>query len=238
MADEEIKDVDNGSGTSSTEKDDDNLVSMTKDELSSIKETISKLEANNQALMKEKVDARKAAEKARLEAAKTSGSVDEVNKEWEQRFSEMENSYKEKISSLDVRYNETTSKFEGMINGMTVGATATSVASKLALKPEYVEVLEPHIKKRLSPEIKDGNPTTRVLDANGRPSAMTIEELAEEFKVKPAFAALITGSLASGGGPAGQGVNTAGKVSLDKFNAMSPSEQAKFASDGGEILDN
>ena len=52
-------------------------------------------------------------------------------------------------------------------------------------------------------DIRDGKPTVVVLDANGKPSAATLEELKAEFVNDPAFAPLIVGSKASGSGASG-----------------------------------
>ena len=48
-------------------------------------------------------------------------------------------------------------------------------------------------------DFEGDSPVTRVLDKDGKPSAMTVEELAAEFVANKDFSAIITASKASGG---------------------------------------
>lgn len=196
------------------------------DDYEALQTSVKKLEANNQALMKEKIEKAKLAEKAALEAAKAGGDIEAVEKSWQ-----------EKYSKLEAESSNVSTSYQTMINDLTVGAASSSIASEISI-PGSAEVLEPHIKRRLSVEINDNKPSIRVLDANGKPSAMTLKELAEEFKNIPSFAPIIIGSKASGAGgsSAGDGGSSAVKISLSKFNSLSPSEQAEFAKNGGEII--
>jgi hypothetical protein len=63
----------------------------------------------------------------------------------------------------------------------------------------------PHIERRLSVEQRDGKPVVVVLDQQGKLSAATLDELKAEFANDVAFAPLIAGSKASGGGAGGAG---------------------------------
>jgi len=63
----------------------------------------------------------------------------------------------------------------------------------------------PHIERRLSVEQRDGKPVVVVLDQQGKLSAATLDELKAEFANDVAFAPLIAGSKASGGGANGAG---------------------------------
>jgi len=51
-----------------------------KSEYTALSETLKKLEANNKALVQEKIDAKKRAEQAAMEAAKKSGDVETIEK--------------------------------------------------------------------------------------------------------------------------------------------------------------
>lgn len=86
------------------------------------------------------------------------------------------------------------------IRDLTVGRTATDIASALAI-PGSAKALLPHIERRLSVEQRDGKPVVVVLDPQGKLSAATLDELKVEFANDVAFAPLIAGSKASGGGP-------------------------------------
>lgn len=194
-----------------------------KSEFDSLKGSLEKLEANNRALMEEKVKAKQAAEKAAMDAAKKSGDVDMIEKSWSEKYLTLE-------SSLA----NTKSYYEGMINNLTVGATASRIASEIAISGSS-EVLEPHIRARLSVEIKDDKPVIRVLDKNGKPSAMSVSELVAEIKTTPAFAPIVVGSKGSGAGYQGGGWNSADGtriVTRSEFDRMSPAQQSEV----GQLL--
>jgi len=197
------------------------------DDYETLKETVAKLEKNNQALMKEKVDARKAAESAALEAAKAGGDVEAVEKSWQEKYSKKETETSEEITGL-----------RSMVNNLTVGATGQSIAAKIALKPEYADVLMPHVQSRLKMEMIDGKPVTRVLDKSGKLSALNIAELTEELNNDPRFAAIVIGSKAGGGGQAGDGVGSDSlKMKRSKFDLLSPAESKQFFKKGGQLLE-
>lgn len=191
-----------------------------KKQVSSFQDTISKLEANNRALMQEKVEAKKAADKAALEAAKKSGDVDAVEKSWN-----------EKYSTLEKEKTQASQRYERMIQNMTVGATASRLAAELAI-PGSADVLLPHISARLTVEIKDDKPVVKVLDKDGNLSAMTIKELQAEFMTNPMFAPIISGTKANGAGFKGGGWNGGNNMQLvtrAEYSSMSGDEKAKFA---------
>lgn len=193
-----------------------------KAQLASFQESISKLEANNKALMQEKVEAKKAADKAAMEAAKKSGDVEAVERSWSEKFS---NAEREKT--------EISSRYEKMIQNLTVGATASKLAAELAIQGS-ADVLLPHISARLTVEIKDDKPVVRVLDKEGRPSAMSIKELQAEFMADAKFAPIIAGTKASGSGfngnrsgswTGGDGVRL---ITRAEFEGMNSAERAEF----------
>lgn len=191
-----------------------------KKQVESFQDTISKLEANNRALMQEKVEAKKAADKAALEAAKKSGDVDAVEKSWNEKYSTLEN-----------EKTQASQRYERMIQNMTVGATASRLAAELAI-PGSADVLLPHISARLAVEIKDDKPIVRVLDKDGNLSAMTIKELQAEFMTNPMFAPIISGTKANGAGFKGGGWNGGNNMQLvtrAEYSSMSGDDKAKFA---------
>lgn len=188
--------------------------------------SVQKLEANNKALMKEKAEKSKQAEQARLEAAKAGGDIEAVEKSW-----------KEKCKKIQDESAGTSSEYQTIIGDLTVGKEASAMANEITI-PGSAKVVERHIRDRLSVEIVDGKPNVRVLDKDGRPSAMTLKELSEEFKNMDAFAPIIVGSKASGGGgsTSSGGDAKVPKMSIDKFNMLTPTEQADFAKNKGEII--
>ena len=150
----------------------------------------------------EAIKARQAAEKEAKElrdkldeitagAARKTGDIEALEKSWGEKLSKREAELLKEIEGRD-----------GHLNKMLVDNVAQSLAAKLSISPA---VIMPHIKSRLQAEFKDGAGATRVLDATGKPSAMTLEELETEFRNNKDFAPIIIGSKASGSGAGGAG---------------------------------
>lgn len=196
-------------------------------------EDVSGLKAQRDALMDEKKEAlRKAKEaeevanrKAAEEIARKSGDFSALEKSWQEKLAATENNYKSQ--------NELLTK---QIHGLTVGQTAIKLASELAISGS-ADVLLPHIQSRLTVEIKDGVPSVRVLDLQGKPTALTVEELKQEFISNKAFAPLIAASKATGGGASGSGGGGAAKtMKRDQFEAMNPMQKMDFIKSGGKLI--
>jgi len=195
--------------------------------IDSLQESVTKLEENNKALLKEKADAKDAARKAAEEAAKKGGDVEALEKSWQ-----------EKLANETAKRDEKLNVYQQQINSLTVGATAQSMAAELAL-PGSADVLLPHITKRLSVEITENGPIVRVLDKAGKPSAMSIDDLKKEISTNESFAPLLVASKASGDGGAGKkgGKDGAKTIKRTEFEALSPADQAKHFKEGGKVED-
>lgn len=134
------------------------------------------------------------AKEATEEAARKSGDVEALEKSLHEK-------YANDISERDAKIAEQ----DSIISKMTVGSEAQRLAADLAV-PGSAEVLLPHIERRLQVEIRDGTPSIRVLDKDGKPSASSVEDLRKELEGNASFAPLIIGSKASGSGaPGGKG---------------------------------
>jgi hypothetical protein len=144
---------------------------------------------------------KEAEESARLaaeESARKGGDVAALDKSWQEKFTKRE---QELLAERD--------GFGSQIRALTVGRTATELATELAVSGS-AKALLPHIQSRLSMDTRDGKPTVVVLDANGQPSAATLAELKAEFASDPAFAPLIVGSKATGSGADGAKIGARG----------------------------
>ncbi|MBP5118886.1 hypothetical protein HUS85_23865 [Pseudomonas protegens] len=193
-------------------------------------EDVSGLKSKVEELLAEKkseADKRKAAEEqARLEreeALRKSGNVEELEKSWSEKYSRRE-------AELNGQLESERSTLQGQIRDLTVGRTATEIATTLAI-PGSAKALLPHIERRLSVEQRDGKPTVVVLDQAGKLSATTLEELKNEFTKDPAFGPLIAGSKASGGGAGGAG--NGGGAAL-KRSEMSSVAKREFITANGQ----
>lgn len=180
-----------------------------------LKASVEGLENKSRELLGKLADGKKLAESERLNAAKTNGDIESI-----------ENSWKEKLATETGSRDDTINEYKSLVNKMTVGEESLKLATDLAVEGSASALL-PHIKNRLSVEIVDGEPKIRVLGQDGKPSALTLEELGHEISETKSLAPLISGSKASGSGEVHtRGVKSTSKtIKRDAFNALSPIEQ-------------
>ncbi len=167
------------------------------EDVSGLKSKVEELLGEKKAAEKARKEAEEAARLEREDAARKSGNVEELEKSWSEKYNRLQ-------AELGGQLEQERTGLQGQIRDLTVGRTATDIAAALAI-PGSAKALLPHIESRLSVELRDGKPTVVVLDQAGKLSAATLDELKAEFTNDPAFAPLIAGSKASGGGAQGAG---------------------------------
>lgn len=116
--------------------------------------------------------------------ARSRGDVEALDKSWSEKLAAREKEFGEKLAKRDAH-----------LKGTLVDAVAQQIAAKISTSPT---LLMPHIKSRLVADLDGDVPMTKVLDKNGQLSALTIEDLSNEFVTNPDFGAIIIGSKASG----------------------------------------
>jgi hypothetical protein len=156
------------------------------------------LKAKVDELLREKKDEKtrreQAEEAARLaaeEAARKNGDTEALERSWNEKHTKV---IGEKETAL--------SAAQAQIHALTVGATAARLAGELAVQGSSA-ILQQLIEPRLTMEMRDGRPVVVVLDAERRPSALTVDEFKEQLFSDAALAPLIAASRATGGGAAG-----------------------------------
>lgn len=161
-------------------------------------EDVTGLKAKNDELLAElrtnKTKAREAEEAARIaaeDAARKSGDTEALDRSWQEKHTA---ALAEKDGAL--------SALQAQVHALTVGATAARVAGELAVQGSAA-VLQQIIEPRLSMELREGKPTVVVLDAERRPTALTVEEFKTQLFNDASLAPLIASSRASGGGATG-----------------------------------
>lgn len=190
------------------------------EDVSGLKAKVDELLGEKKAAEKARKDAEEQARLEREEAARKSGNVEELEKSWSEKYNRRE-------AELNGLLEQERGTLSTQIRDLTVGRTATDIASALAI-PGSAKALLPHIERRLSVEQRDGKPVVVVLDQQGKLSAATLEELKAEFANDTAFAPLIAGSKASGGGAAGAGGG--GGAAKGKIGGTKEERQAAIAS--------
>ena len=117
--------------------------------------------------------------------ARKKGDIQTLEKSWQKKLDDSKAEYESKLGKL-------TSHTKTQL----VDNVAQQIASKISNAPA---LLLPHIKARLQADFEGDAPVTRILDKDGKVSAMTVEELSAEFVANKDFSAIITASKASGG---------------------------------------
>lgn len=123
--------------------------------------------------------------------ARKKGDIETLEKSWKKKHDETEAQYKARIDKLTSYTTKT------LLDG-----TAGQIAAKISTVPA---LMAKAIRERLTVDFEGDEPTLRVLDAAGKPSALTIDELAQEFVANKEFSSIIVGSKATGGGAAKDG---------------------------------
>lgn len=144
--------------------------------------------------------------------ARKAGDIATLEKSWEAK---MNTAVGERDAKLTQR--------EKFIQTNLVDNVAHQIASRISTAPA---VILPHIKARLSADLSGDEPVTRVLDAAGKPSALSVAELEKEFATNKDFAAIIVVSSGSGGGAPGG--KQGGGSTPKKFAEMSGEERVAF----------
>jgi hypothetical protein len=199
-----------------------------KEDLSGLKNKVDELLREKKAASQKAREAAEEADAARLEAAKKGNDTEALDKSWQEKFNAREVELKKELDAMS-----------GTLVKLTSGQTATKIAAEIAVQGS-ADVLLPHLEKRLKTEFREGSPVTVVLDKDGKPSAMSIDELKAEFQNSAAFAPLIVGTKANGAGrtggneSSGAGVN---EVSRSEFDRMNQAQRANFAKNGGKLKD-
>lgn len=119
------------------------------------------------------------------ENSRSKGDVEALDKSWIQKYTKQQEQKDGEISTLTTA-----------IRNMAIDTVAEKAAKDISTIPALIA---PLLKARLSVEIENGKPVTRVLDASGAPSAMTIGELKTEFRANPEYSGAMIGSKATGG---------------------------------------
>ena len=193
---------------------------ITIEEFTALKETVSKLEANNKTLLQEKLEIKKAAELSAQEAAKSKGDLDAYAKSLRETEFEPLRAENEQLKAA--------------LDEATIGMVIKDIEKDVFISPK----VDHGLKSRLAKEVIDGKAVVRVLDKEGRPTAMTIEQLKDEYRSSPEYAPFVIGSKANGsGGVGGKGNQSPKTMSRTDFDALDPVARMKFIKeDKGSVV--
>lgn len=152
-------------------------------DVSGLTKKVEELLGEKKAEQEKRRAAEEEAKKAAEEQARKAGDIATLEKSWSEKLSAREGELQALIKERD-----------GRLHTLLVDNEAHRLATNLA--GDSADILLPHIKVRLA--VEEGK--TRVLDKEGKPSALTLDDLAKEFQSNKLFAPVIIGSKASGTG--------------------------------------
>lgn len=180
------------------------------------KEEARKQKERADTLQREKDEIERQAREAEAEKARKNKDVEALEASWKAD---------KEAAILAERKN--TEKREQQLRVLLEENEAVKIAAEISTSPKLIL---PHIRERLRAELDGEKPITRVLDAEGKPSSKTLDDLRQEFVDNKEFASIIKGSNASGGGANGNGGSGSGATSKS-FKDMSEPERVALHRD-------
>lgn len=163
--------------------------------------SVAGLKANHDQLLSEKKEQQRLAQEAEAKRIEADRLAQEEIARKSGNLEAIENSWKEKLASRELELSNQLSQVQAKNYELTVGRTAQEMAGKLA-KPHAQRLLAKEINERLT---LDENGNIRVLDSQGKPSALTIAELENELRSDATYQDIIIINNSSGGGATGGG---------------------------------
>ena len=160
------------------------------------------LKTSRDSLLAEKKEQQRKAEEAEAERQRIEREAQEKLAKEKGDWEALDQSYKAREQELLNQAQQREETLRKQVYKLTVGESAIKVAAELA-KPHAQAILSRFIEERLT---LDENNNVRVLDSQGKPSAMTIDDLKAEFKANAMFQDIVVVNNSSGGGATGGGL--------------------------------
>lgn len=130
---------------------------------------------------------------------KLTGDLEAINKNPARKNGDIETLTRQMENEKTTAVAEVQTKLDkanGFIKQTLLENAAASLAEKISTSPA---IIRPHIERRLSVDIDGDTPVVKVLDKDGKASALTVDKLGEEFVANKDFSSIIRVTKASGG---------------------------------------
>lgn len=184
----------------------------------------------NDRLKQEAKDAKKEAAEAKRKLAEIDG--DDARKSGD--ITKIEASWQKKVDDEKAASVEALSKLQTAIKKERIETTALNIAKEISKSPKALARV---LADRITVDFEGDEPTTVILDKNGKPSRMSVDDLKKEVSADPDFKDIIVASKASGGGAPqsgnpgkpGEAGNSQTKTTSDppvQLHKLSPQELA------------
>ena len=173
-------------------------------DVDALKAELEALRGHHEKLLSEtkaaKAKAKEEAEAARVaaeEAARKSGDVSALDKSWQEKYAKAEAEYGAKLTAA-----------QQQLQTVLVDNVAQKAAMDIAVDAECAELLADKLRGSLGLAEVDGKMQTVVFDADGKRSALTVDELKKQLVAK--YPRLVKGNPAGGAGGLPQPAGGAG----------------------------
>lgn len=160
------------------------------------------LKTSRDSLLAEKKEQQRLAQEAEAERQRIEREALEEAARQKGDWQALEDSYKAKLAERETEFANQADALRKQVYKLTVGEQAIKLAAEIS-KPHTQQIMSRFIEERLT---LDENNNVRVLDLQGKPSAMTIEDLKAEFKANAMFQDIVVINNSSGGGASGGGL--------------------------------
>ena len=160
------------------------------------------LKTSRDALLAEKKEQQRLAQEAEAERQRIEREALEEAARQKGDWQALEDSYKAKLAERETEFANQADALRKQVYKLTVGEQAIKLAAEIS-KPHTQQIMSRFIEERLT---LDENNNVRVLDLQGKPSAMTIEDLKAEFKANSMFQDIVVINNSSGSGASGGGL--------------------------------
>lgn len=139
----------------------------------------------------------------------------------------LERSWQGKLTAKETEFAGKLAEKDRFIQSTLVDSVALTLATELS--GDNASLLVPHVLPRLAADLTGEKPLTRILDKDGKPSALSVEDLKKELAADKRFAPIIIASRASGGGAAGgNNGGNGGAPSGKKFKELNDKERTDW----------
>jgi hypothetical protein len=185
------------------------------------------------------VQARKDAEKLARELQNKLDEVSGIDAKKRGDIETLEKSWKEQTEKVRTEYEGKVTALRDVIKKSLVDGTADSLAAEISSVPT---LLAKAARERLAVDFDTDVPTLRVLDAQGKVSALTVSDLKQEFVANKEYSSIIIASKASGSGTTAASQTTGnGGATFDKgksFAELSVKEKVAYIKDKSQTEGN
>lgn len=170
-------------------------------------------------------NAHKETKKALKELEDRLNSMDYEGKKKSNDIEAIEKSWSEKLLNREKELGDERDNLKSMLASSLRDSTIASIASKI-VKPDAQRLFKKSIEERFNVDIENGKASLRILDKEGKPSAMTLEDFEKEILADKEYGSILVVSKASGGAGAkpGQSVTSPGSEKPKPFSRMTPAE--------------